>query len=65
MSCMCMKLFVSLQILIHLLYCIIIALPEGKLVGILSGGFLSRGILSEIRILALTNQIAGFVTTIV
>ena len=52
----------------HLYYMtsFIITLPEGKLlVGFLSGGFLSRGILSEIRIPALTNQIAGFVTTIV
>ena len=44
---------------------IIIIVPEGKLVGFLSRGFLSGGFLSEIRIPVLTNQIVGFVTTIV
>ena len=47
-------------IIANIYYDIIITVPEGKVVG-----FLSRGILSEIRIPVLTNQIAGFFTTIV
>ena len=45
--------------------CVHITVPKGKLVGFLSEGFLSRGTLSEIGVPALTNQISGFVTTIV